>query len=150
MVAQFVNFLIVLCAIYFLAIKPLRKLTKERNEEITTGLRNAQSSSEILAKTEKEYNDIILKAKSEANQILVDTKNESILRKNKMLEDAKSEVDAIIVKGKQSLLAEKETMINESRKEIASLVLEATKKIINKEFDESQIEHDALQEIGKM
>src|SRR3989344_3540657 len=59
MIAQLFNFGIVFLAFYLLAAKPLRKLMKERGEEIETGLQNAKAGMEMIQKAkekdEEEY-----------------------------------------------------------------------------------------------
>ena len=54
-----------------------------------------------------------------------------------MLEEAKLEVKTMIDSGKKTLEAQKTKMVEEARKEIVSLAVEATKKMLEKQPDES-------------
>lgn len=135
MIAQIINFLLVLSALYFLAAKPLKKLVTERTEEITTGLLNGKKNTEILENTKKEYDAMLASARNEANTILQNTKKESSVKKAEMLEQARMEVSTMIENGKKSLEAEKIKMVAEAKKEIVSLVVQTTEKLIESKVD---------------
>lgn len=140
MLAQVVNFGLVILALYFLAAKPLRKLIDDRTKEITDGLENAKSNAEILKNTKKEYEEIISKARGEANSIFEAGKKEAEEKKTTMLEKAKAEVDAMIETGKKSLLSEKAKMVDDAKKEIVALVISATEKVAGGKADAHQEE----------
>lgn len=149
MIAQIINFIIVFLALYFLAAKPLKKLVKERTEEITTGLLNGKKNKEILENTKKEYDEIIAKARNEANIIFQDGKKEANLKKNEMLEETKKEVSVMIENGKKTLEAEKSKIMIEAKKEIVSLVLKTTEKVIGNKVD-SSFEEKIVKELNNL
>lgn len=130
-IAQVINFAVVLFAIQFLALKPIKKLMKERTERINMGLEDAVKNAELLKNTKKEYNDIIVRARAEANEIFQAGKNEAEEEKRKMLQVASKEVEDMILNGKKVLEAEKVKMVNEAKGEIVSLVVKATEKILD-------------------
>ena len=130
MIAQIINFLLVLSALYFLAAKPLKKLVKERTEEITVGLNDAKTNAEMLKSTKEEYEKMLQKARAEAQVIFENSKKEASDKKNEMLEKAKAEVAVIIENGKKTLESDKSKMINEAKNEVASLVIQATEKVL--------------------
>ncbi len=139
-IAQTINFAIVLFILYFLMIKPLKKMMSERSTTIEGGLNDAKTNKELLDKTKKEYDDVLINAKKEAHQIFQEGKNEAEIKKSEMIESANKEVEAIILNGKKILEAEKVKMIEEAKKEIVSLVIKATEKLLEgedtKSFDE--------------
>lgn len=143
-IAQAINFIIVFFILYFLALKPLKKLMSERTRNIENGLLNAKLNNEILNKTKKEYDEVLMKAKVEAHQFFQDSKKEAEEKKSKMIEEAAKEVENIIKNGKNILEGEKVKMIEEAKIEIVSLVVKATEKLLettdNKAFDEKVLE----------
>lgn len=148
-IAQVINFAVILFVLHFLALKPLRKIMKERSEKITGGLNDAKKNKELLEQTQKEYDDILSKARTEAHTIFQDGKKEALEKKKLMIEDASAEVESMIASGKKTLEAEKEKMINEAKAEIVSLVVKATEKILETTDDES-FNKKTLETIKKM
>jgi len=148
-VAQSINFVIVLFVLYFLLVKPLKKLMKERSENIEGGLNDAKTNAELLKNTKKEYNIIVMNARIEANEIFQDGKKEAESKKTEMLENAKKEVDNMISSGKKVLLSEKVKIVEEAKKEIVSLVVKATEKLLESEPNE-KFDEMAINKIKKM
>ena len=148
-IAQVINFAIVLFVLQFLALKPLKKLMSERSNQIEGGIQDAEKNAEILKNTQKEYDAIVAKAKIEANTIFQDGKKEAETKKAEMLAIASKDVETMIANGKKTLEAEKIKMVDEAKNEIVALVVKATEKLLesntNKDFDEK-----ALNQIKKI
>jgi F-type H+-transporting ATPase subunit b len=149
MIAQAVNFAVVLGAFYLLAAKPLRKLMKERTEEIDTGLKNAKTNEELLKATKSEYESALSKARVEANNIFNESKKEAQMKREEMLSKAKDEVNAMIDAGKKTLEQEKIKMVQDARKEIASLVIKTSEKLLGGNVDKS-FEERAVKELNSV
>ena len=148
-IAQVINFAIVLFVLQFLALKPLKKLMKERSDRINGGLEDAAKNAEILKNTKKEYDDVIMKARTEANTIFQEGKKEAENKKREMVENANVEVEQMISNGKKILEAEKNKMIEEAKGEIVSLVVKATEKLLESHNDAS-FDKKALEQIKKI
>jgi F-type H+-transporting ATPase subunit b len=136
-IAQAINFIIVLIILYFLVLKPLRKLMAERSDTIAGGLTNAKANAELLQKTTAEYEAVLAKARTEAHEIFQEGKKEAEIKRAEMMENAKADVDALIASGKKSLEAEKGKMMEDAKREIVSIVVAATEKLITDITDES-------------
>ena len=54
-IAQAVNFAIVLAVLYFFALKPLNKLMAERAEKIAKRVNDAKTNAELPPSTKPEY-----------------------------------------------------------------------------------------------
>lgn len=148
-IAQVINFAIVLFVLQFLALKPLKKLMKERTERIEGGLSDATKNAEILKNTKKEYDEVIVNARNEAHTIFQEGKREAEEKKKEMIESAGKDVETMISNGKKVLEAEKIKMIEEAKNEIVSLVVKATEKLLETHKDES-FEKKALEQIKKI
>lgn len=129
-IAQAINFIIVFLVLYFLAIKPLKKIMSERTNTIEKGLKDAKENALIMEKSKQEYETIIANAKKEAHQVFQDGKKEAEIKKAEMLAEAKTSVDNMIASGKKTLEAEKVKMVDEAKTEIVSLVVKATEKLL--------------------
>jgi F-type H+-transporting ATPase subunit b len=136
-VAQAINFIIVLAVLYFLALKPLKKLMKDREERISGGLEDAKRNAETLERTQKEYAEVVAQAKQEAHVLFQEGKKDAEAKKIEMMEQAKADVELMIANGKKVLESEKVKMIEEAKKEIVSLVVKATEKLLEDKADSS-------------
>ena len=131
-VAQLINFAIVLAVLYFFALKPLNKLMSERSEKISRGVHDAKTNAELLSATKAEYEKTLNQARSEAQSLLQENRKQAEAKRAEMLEEAKADVNKLIANGKKTLEAEKVKMVEEAKKEIVSLAMEATKKLLEK------------------
>ena len=136
-IAQAINFAIVLIVLYIFALKPLSKLMRERSEKIAKGIDDAKCNAEILEAGKVEYEAALAKARAEANTIFQTGKKEAEAKRAEMLETAKTEVKTMIDSGKKTLEAEKTKMVEEARQEVVALIVEATKKMLDGRADES-------------
>jgi F-type H+-transporting ATPase subunit b len=148
-IAQSINFVVVLFVLYYLLVKPLKKMMKDRTEVITGGLNDAQTNKELLMKTKKEYDDVLANARIEANTIFQEGKKEAEEKKRAMVEKAGEEVEQMIISGKKVLESEKAKMIEEAKNEIVSLVVKATEKLLESHKDET-FDKKTLEQIKKM
>ena len=147
--AQAINFVIVLFVLQFLALKPLKKLMKERTDRINGGLEDAAKNAEILKNTKMEYEEVIMKARTEAHVIFQEGKHEAEEKKNIMIANANKEIEDMVSNGKKLLENEKVKMIEEAKLEIVSLVVKATEKLLESHKDES-FDEKALNQIKKI
>jgi F-type H+-transporting ATPase subunit b len=134
-IAQIINFGIVLAVLYFYALKPLNKIMKERSEKIEKGMSDAKSNAEILNNTKAQYEEALTKARKEADKIFQEGKKEAEAKKILMLEKTKEEVAIMIEGGKKNLENEKIKMVNEAKEEITSLSIKIAEKILGKKID---------------
>jgi F-type H+-transporting ATPase subunit b len=148
-IAQSINFIIVLFVLYFLIVKPLKKLMKERSENIEGGLHDAKANAELLANTKKEYDAIVASARNEAHTIFQEGKKEAEVKKAEMMENAKKEVDNMILNGKKVLESEKAKILEEAKIEIVGLVVKATEKLLESKSDE-KFDTNSMGQIKKM
>ncbi|MEK7071633.1 MAG: ATP synthase F0 subunit B [Patescibacteria group bacterium] len=127
--AQAVNFGIVVAVFYFFALKPLTKIMSDRAEKIARGIKDAKDSEELLknAATEYEKNTIKLQqmaidAKKELNKDLEDLRL-------KHLEQIKQDNQEWVEKRKQQLEIDKRTLVESAKSEVASLAMLIVEKI---------------------
>lgn len=144
MIAQAFNFIIVMVVLYFLALKPLRKLMDDREDKISKGIEDAKMHSNLLTLAQKEQEDILNKARKEAHDVFEIGKKEASEIRQSMIDNANVEIALMLENGKKIIETERSTMIEEARKEIVTLVVKATEKLLethkNKDYDEKALE----------
>jgi len=143
LIAQIVNFAIVVWVLYRFALKPLMKILEKRNAEISKSLDDAKQMEVNLMMSAQEKANLITAAKKEANAIIEASRIDGSKQAQELLEKAKSEVNAVVTSAKQQIADEKEKMLAESRKEIGELVINVTEKVLrgtmNQEIDKNLI-----------
>jgi len=152
LIAQIVNFGIVLLVLHRFAIKPLSKTMDRRTAEIAKSLEDAKKIEENLAKIEAEKAAKMLVAKKEAQEIIEQARQQGEVQGSQLIVEAKNEVQTVIAAAKEQIAGEKSKMLKEIKTEVADLVTLATEKILAKvgrpEIDEKIVE-TALKEIKK-
>lgn len=134
LIAQIINFAIVIAVLYFFALKPLVKVMQEREKRVEKSLSDAKKIEERLGQAEMEYKKTLTVAKQEAAQILVKTKEEADKKKAETVERAKEEIGQVINKERAKMLEEKRQTLKEIKSEVADLVALSLEKLLDKKF----------------
>ena len=139
--AQIVNFVILLFLLKKFAYKPILKVLDERKYKIETSLKQAEEIEIKLAETEKNQKEIIGNAERESTKIIEEAKNaakklqeDTLVGTNKKIEETKQ-------KKKEASKVESEKMGSEVKTDMARLVAEMTKKIIGKTLSNKDTEN---------
>jgi len=134
LIAQAINFAIVLAILYFFAFKPLVKTMSDRTTKIDQSLKNADEIEKRLALTEKERTDIINAAKKQANAIVEEASARGEDRKNELVAKAKEEIGQVINTEKEKIARDKAETLKEIKKEVAELVVLTVEKLLNEKM----------------
>lgn len=113
LVAQIVNFLIILYVVRRFALKPILQMLKNREKTITDGLRQAEEARKLLEETSVKEREILKKAQQEAKQLL---------------DEAKSQRDEVLHEAEMKTKAQTEKMLLEAKEQIALETREAEKR----------------------
>jgi len=144
LLAQLINFGIVVVILWWLAIKPLTRTMRERSGEISRGLDDAKRATERLDEVEKEIKEKLQETKLVAAKILAAGKKNADEARQVSLDKTKQEVEILIVKAKQQINSEKESMVGQAKQEVVAVVLEALRKILSvglsKDLDKKYID----------
>lgn len=135
LIAQMINFVIVFCILYFLILKPLLKVMKNRTKVIEKSLQDAKDIEENLIRAEKDYEKKIIIAKKEANKILERTIEISGEKKKEMVAKAKDEIGQIMENEKANLQSEKAKTLKEIKREVVDLVIISVEKVLDRKLD---------------
>lgn len=129
-IAQAINFVVVILVLYYFAFKPLRKMMDERTGEIEKGLGDAKKNAEMLVNTQADYEAKLAVARKEASELVTNMKKEVTKEREALLEKANEDAKNVLARGKEDLEAEKAKMLNSAKLELADLVMNATKKVL--------------------
>jgi len=134
-IAQLVNFGIVLFVLKKFAYGPVLKMMQERTDKIEKGMADAESAGKKILEIAEKEKEVLIQARKEAQEIV--TKAEEIAKKNKeeIIIEAKNQSEKILSDSAKKIEQEKNQMMQEVKGQIAELVIAATGKVIGEKID---------------
>ncbi|HPN96630.1 MAG TPA: F0F1 ATP synthase subunit B, partial [Candidatus Moranbacteria bacterium] len=134
LIAQIVNFTIVLLVLYKFAYKPILKTLNERTSKIEKGVKDAEEAKKKLEEVSIEEKEILKKAKIESQEIIKKAEETAKKEAENISVEAKKQTEKMIVDAQKSIEQEKGKMMAEVKSEIAGLVVAATEKLIGEKM----------------
>ena len=131
LVAQVINFAVVVLVLWYFAFRPLNKKMTERQTEIKDSLVLVEKTKTDLELANKERESILKEARVEAKKIMTEAVDRAEAKNKESLNYAKEEVSRVIAEGKEKLTEQKRAVVAEAQKEIGSLVTLSVEKILS-------------------
>jgi len=135
LLAQFINFAVLLFVLWKYGYKPLLKMMDDRKKKIEKGVEDAQLATEKLNDAEKAGKETIITAKKEALAIIDKAKVVAEDKKKEIVESAKEEVAQVINSEKEKIQQDKAEALKDVKNELASLVVMALEKVLGEKID---------------
>ncbi len=134
LLAQMLNFGILVVVLAFFVYKPLLRVIDERRDSISKSMADADKISRQREEMDKARRAELVKIEKEAVKLLDKAKAEVASAKEQMVTVARKEADDVLLRGKQQLQAEHARVTAELEKSAAALVIKLTGKLLEKEF----------------
>lgn len=138
LVAQFVNFAIVLFVLYKFAYKPILKTLNDRTRKIEKGLKDADEARRKMEEVTIKEKEVLIEAKKECQRIIKEAEVVAVKDAQRILFEAKDQSDKMVADAKKQIDQEKEKILREAKGQIAELVVMATEKIIREKVDSNK------------
>lgn len=135
LIAQGVNFLILLYILKRFVYKPMLAFLDERAGKIESGLQNADAANKRLIEAEKEHKKLLADAQKEARSIVEEALAVAKRRDEEQLEKTKIEVAALLASGQKNIAEERERALREAKQELGALVIMAAEKLVGVKVD---------------
>lgn len=136
MLAQFVNFAILLFILHRLAYKPMLKFMEERSARIAKGVQDAKEAQQALAETKAEQERLLVQARQEASMLVENARKAADTQAASIVAQAKTEVSKVIAQGKATLQQERERMLQEVKQDVIGMVIASAEKILANAVDD--------------
>lgn len=140
LIAQIVNFLVLLFVLYKFAYGPIVAMLEKRQKKIEQGLKDAESARKNLEKSEEKQKEILKKARADFKVIVEKARTQAEKSKSEIVAKAKAQSEKILADAKTQIGKEKEKTIAEIKSEIGGLVIAAAEKVIGEKMDEKKDE----------
>lgn len=132
LIAQLINFGIVLFVLWKFAYKPLLKVLKDRQEKVAKSIADAKAVEQKLAEAEQLKLDKLKEAQSQARIIVEEAVSEGERYRQQRLVEVDTEMQTMRVQAQAEITAERAQAIAGAQAELADLVISATQKVITK------------------
>ena len=129
-VAQLVNFAIVVGVLWFFVFKPLTKIMADRTETIEKSLRDAEAVKQQLRRAETEKQAVIKEAHQAAREIIQSAKTTAAEQQQQTLLATRQEAEKIVTASKQQLSRDREQLIADVQAQVADVVVLAAGKVL--------------------
>lgn len=152
LLAQFVNFGIVLLVLWRFVYRPLSRYLDARRERIEQSLKEAQRIEAELKAMEVKKAESAREARAEAQAILKQAEVEAERQRQETLTRVRAEAEKVVADARAKFSAEQDEAMQAMRREAARLVVSAVTKVIGKipgaELDKKLAE-EAVAEVAK-
>jgi len=135
LIAQIINFLLLLGLLYMFAYKPILRMFDERARRIKESMDMTESVKQQAANAEEDARKRIEEAGKEGQEVIARAIKTGEEIKQKAELDAKPEAEALITRARNEIQQERDEAIAELRKEFTDLTISAAEKVIEQELD---------------
>ena len=150
LLAQLINFTLLLVLLSVLAYKPLLRVMDERRKRIQEGLDAAEESKRRLSETEKEVARELEKARQEGQALISQAQQMSSRIQEEGQTQARTEAEQLLERARSEIQMERDSAIAELRREFANLTIIAAERVIRRSLDQEahrQLIEEVLAEV---
>ena len=132
LLAQTINFGIVLFVLWRFAYRPVLAMLEQRRQKIADSITNADKIKAELARTEAARQEILSKANTHANQLIEEARAAAARVQEQETQKAIAAAEQIIAKAREAAGQDHARMLAELRREVGRLVVDTTTKVTGK------------------
>ena len=132
LIAQLINFGIVLLVLWKFAYKPVLEMLETRRQKIAQSMDEAEQIKTELAETQAERDKVMAEANQRAEKLIADAKEAAKQVGEVEGQRAVKQAEEIIRKAREATEADRERMMAELKAEVGRLVVETTAKVSGK------------------
>jgi F-type H+-transporting ATPase subunit b len=138
LIAQIVNFTILLVVLRLVAWGPLTKMLDERRERIAESLSAADQAKAQAAESERLIQDQLEASRREGQALVAQAQEIASRIQNEARAAAQADADVMLGRARNEIERERDQAIAELRKEFADLTIAAAEKVINESLDRNR------------
>ncbi|SMC38315.1 F0F1 ATP synthase subunit B [Sporomusa malonica] len=137
LIAQIINFLILVAILTKVAYKPLMQALADRQAKIADSLETAEQEKQAAEKLRQEYLAQLAEARTQAQAIVEKAAKLAEQTKEEMLKEAREESARLLKATQEEIARERDLAIAELKGEVVTLAVAAASKIIAQNMDET-------------
>ncbi len=132
LIAQTINFAIVLFVLWKFAYRPVLAMLEQRRNKVAESIANAEKIKQELARTEAARQEILNQTNLLANKLIEEARAAAARVQEQETQKAVAAAEQIIAKAREAAAQDHARMLAELRREVGRLVVETTAKVTGK------------------
>jgi F-type H+-transporting ATPase subunit b len=140
LIAQIVNFSIILFVLAKYAYKPIVAMFEERKNKIAQGLIEAEKAAETLAESENKAKEIEAKAYRQAEKIIAQASASAKKEADQVIKRAENQAAKIIGQAETEAKLAKSKALSQAKRNLGTLVMIGVEKILGEKLDQAKKE----------
>lgn len=138
LIAQILNFLVLVFVLAKFAYKPLLGMMEERKNKIASDLETAEQAKKDAEAVKAEYAAKLADARQEAQAIIDNARKTAQAAHDKIMADTKVEQEQYVAAQKEIIATEKKKAMDEVRAQVISLSMIAAGKIVEQKLNSEE------------
>ena len=134
LIAQILNFLVILYLVNRFGLKPMLRLMDQRAARIRKGLEDAEAAERDRALAQAEREAAVAEARKEAQAMIARANKIAEDTRAEILGEARAEAGKLVERAREEITAEKDKAMAELRGQVADLALEAAGKLVKSQM----------------
>ncbi len=135
LLAQIINFLILLWVLKRFAYKPILRALDKRSKKIAASLEQAKQIETELAAIGQEQERVVSQARHQTQKIIEQARQHASVYLEQTQVQAKAEAATVVQSAEREARAIKDAVVAEARDELAEVVVAATAKVAHIKLD---------------
>ena len=151
LIAQVVNFAIVLFVLWKFAYRPVLAMLELRREKVAESIANADKIKEELAATEAKRLEVLNQANDQANKLIEEARAAAARVQAQETQRAVAMAEQIVAKAREATTQDHAKMLIELKREVGRLVVQTTAAVAGKVLtpeDQRRLIEDANKQLG--
>ena len=140
LIAQMLNFLVLVVLLRIFAYKPIVKMLKEREERIAGSIKKADDDAAAAEATLKQYQEQLAGARIKAQEIIDKAEKRTREDHEASMQTTKAEIDQMKHAAQLEIQRERALAVEKLKGQVAALSIAAAEKIVSKNIDAAENE----------
>jgi len=152
LIAQIINFSIVVVVLGLFALKPLIKMMKEREDKITEGIKHAEEMEEKIKDVAKLKEEEIKQGRKEAQNLIAQAEKKAEDLRQEKIKKTITEIEKMAVDARGRIREERDEMIKSVKDELGALIATALNRVTSNVISEkthTQVIDDVIKDLEK-
>ncbi len=150
LVAQVLNFLILVVILRLVAYKPVLKMLKAREDKIAKSINAAEADEQKAKQLLEDYKKQLADARIQAQEIVDKANKRAQEEHDATIAETKREIEQLRKAAKEDIAREREIAVQQLRGEMVSLSMQAASKIVAVNMDDKANEKLVSDFINKL
>lgn len=138
LLAQLVNFAILVFVLWRFAYKPVFNILEERRKRVEKGIEDSEEAGRRLSEADVHKKQVIAEARQEANGIIEEAKKKAEIRYQEIIAKSRSDIQTIIEDEKAKIAVERSNAMRDIKAEATEMISLALSKILEEKLDEKK------------